>query len=287
MKTIVITGATSGIGYAAANLLAAQDSRIIAVGRTKENCIAAADKIKSANPNAQIVFFYGDLAQQSEVNNIADEIGEYLDKNCGGALDVLINNAGAIRNWYTTTQEGYETQFAINHLSGFLLTHRLFHYLKKAGGRIIITGSRSHMHGKIRWKDIMFKKHYNTILVYKQAKLCNIMFAKEFNRRFANCGVKAYVVDPGLVNTDIGSKQTSGIVNRFWNLRKKHGDSPEISAQNYVYLSNKLPAPEGLYYRLCCERRYDKSVDNEQETNRLFKLSEKLCGIDRFGEIKK
>lgn len=283
MKTVAVTGATSGIGFAVAKSMAAQGNRIIAIGRTKENCDIAREKIVKEIPNVEIVFFYGDFSEQSDVNKVADEACVYLDKHCDGKLDVLINNAGGIRNWYTTTQDGYELQFALNHLSGFLLTHRLMPYLEKAGGRMILTGSASHKHTKIRWKDIMHKKHYSTLMVYKQSKLCNMLFAKDFNRRFSKRGVKAYVVDPGLVNTDIGNKQTSSFISKFWNMRKKHGVSPDISAQSYVYLCNQMPAPDGLYYCFCSERRYNKRADSLEDANRLFKLSEKLCGIEFYG----
>jgi NAD(P)-dependent dehydrogenase (short-subunit alcohol dehydrogenase family) len=116
-------------------------------------------------------------------------------------------------------------------------------------------------------------------MAYKQSKLCNMLFAKEINRRFTGSGVTAYVVDPGLVNTNIGNKQTGGIANAFWSMRKKHGDSPEYVAQTYVYLCNQMPEPYHLYYHAFKPVSYDKHVDNEQDARRLFELSEQLCGV--------
>jgi len=131
---------------------------------------------------------------------------------------------------------------------------------------------------KIKWKDIMFKKRYNCLLAYKQSKLCNLLFAREFNLRLSDRGVRAYVVDPGLVNTNIGNKQTSGLVNYFWALRKKFGVDPALAAETYSFLANQYPASGDLYYYRCQERRYSKQVDC-QNAQRLFALSERLCGI--------
>lgn len=287
MKTVVITGATSGIGFAVAKALAAQGANVIGVGRAKERCDSAVNSIIDAMPSANVKYFCGDLSQQTDVSRIADEISEYLKNECGGKLDALINNAGGIRNWYTTTAEGYEMQFALNHLSGFLMTYRMLPYLRKSRGRVILTGSNSHKMMKMHWKDVMYQKHYSCLMAYKQSKLCNMLFAKEFNRRYGQSGVSAYVVDPGLVNTNIGQKQTSGIVSWFWGLRSKHGVTPDVPAQTYVYLCNQMPAPKGLYYYLCKESQYSKRADNAEDANRLFELSEKLCGIKYDGGTQK
>lgn len=276
MRTVVITGATSGIGFAAAKALAASGAQVIGVGRTPETCGKAKAELLAAVPNADIVYVHGDLSSQADVNALADQIVPLLPD---GSLDALINNAGGVRSGYTTTADGYELQFALNHLAGFLLTYRLWENLKKAKGRVILTGSNSHKKTRMHWSDVMYSKHYNCLMAYKQSKLCNMLFAKELNRRFEDSGVKTFVVDPGLVNTNIGNKQTSGIVNTVWSLRKKHGDSPEYVAQTYVYLCNQMPTPYWLYYHASKPANYDKRVDNEQDARRLFELSEQLCGI--------
>ena len=213
----------------------------------------------------------------------ADEISVYLKKENGGKLDVLVNNAGGISAWYITTPEGYETQFALNHLAGFLMTHRLMPLLLAAGGRVILTGSGSHKYMRMHWKDIMFEKRYHVLLAYKQSKLAGMLFAAELNRRFTSRGVRTYVVDPGLVNTGIGSKNSAGIVAWFWEKRRKHGAAPQVPAQTYVFLAEETPAPTGLYYRGRCERKYSRQAKNEADAQRLFALSEKLCGIT-FGQ---
>jgi NAD(P)-dependent dehydrogenase (short-subunit alcohol dehydrogenase family) len=278
MKTVVITGATSGIGFAAARLLAREGYRIIGLGRSRENGERAKAAILAENPQASVTYLTADLMQQREVSRAADEIEAYLIQNCGGALDALINNAGCVRSWYTTTDEGYEQQFALNYLAGFGLTYHLLPYLRNANGRVIMTGSESHKGIRVHWDDVMLSRGYNPLTAYKQSKLCNILFARGLNDRFASTGIRAYVVDPGLVKTDIGNKETGSLVNFIWTLRKRHGFAPKIPAKTYAFLCGEEPAPRGLYYHNCRENTYSKQVtcDNAE---RLFTLSERLCGI--------
>ena len=277
MKTVVITGASSGIGFEIARLLSRKYS-VIGIGRSKTNCDRALDLIKSENPDADITYLLADLVHQNEVNRIADELTAHLDSHCNGELYGLINNAGCVRSWHTTSEEGYEQQFSLNHLAGFLLTYRLLPCIKKAAGRIIMTGSQSHKGIKIHWDDVMLRKRYNPLTAYKQSKLCNILFAKGLNDRLINTGVRAYVVDPGLVQTDIGNKHTGGLVSLVWSIRKNSGISPEIPAKTYEFLLDKQPAPVGLYYCRCEEQEFSGQVTTTN-ADRLFTLSQKLCGI--------
>ncbi len=282
MKTIIITGATSGIGLESAKLLAQKGYRILGVGRSGERCEKAKEEILAGNERADVVFFTADLMQQREVLRVADEITAYIDGNCGGELHALINNAGCVRSWYMTTDEGYEQQFALNYLAAFLLTHRLLPPLIKAGGRVMVTGSGSHKHTRVRWDDIMLRRRYNPLLAYKQSKLLVMLFVKGLNDRLSQTGVRAYAVDPGLVNTDIGNKGTGGLVDLAWKLRKGCGVSPAVPAQTFAFLCDPVHQPQGLYYYLCRERRCSGQVTTEN-AERLFTLSETLCGI-RFGK---
>ncbi len=278
MKTVVITGASSGIGLAAAVELTQKQANIIGIGHDPKRSEQALKRILAAVPGANIRFLNADLMQQREVLRVAGEIENILTGEFDGKLDALINNAGCVRSWYTTTEEGYEQQFALNHLAGFLLTHQLLPYLQRAGGRVIQTGSGSHKHMKIRWNDVMLSSGYNPLLAYKQSKLCNMLFARGLNNRYHAEGIHAYVVDPGLVCTDIGNKNTGVLVNWIWKLRKKHGVCPDVPAKTYAFLVEAEPAPQELYFYLCKPNRYSREVTKEN-ADRLFKLSEQLCGI--------
>ncbi|MCE5188927.1 MAG: SDR family NAD(P)-dependent oxidoreductase [Eubacteriales bacterium] len=278
MKTAVITGASSGIGLAALVELAQKQYAIVGVGHDANRSEQALKQVLAAVPGAHVRFVNGDLMQQREVTRVAGEIGAILESEYNGKLDALVNNAGCVRSWYTTTEEGYEQQFALNHLAGFLLTYHLLPQLKRAGGRVVFTGSESHKHMRVRWNDVMFFSGYHPLTVYKQSKLCNILFAKGLNDRYLADGVRAYVVDPGLVCTDIGNKNTGSLVNFVWKYRKKHGVSPQVPAKTYGYLVETEPAPEELYYYRCKPNRYSREVTSEN-AGRLFELSERLCGI--------
>ena len=278
MKTIIITGAISGIGLETARVLTSKGFFVIGLGRSEANCRRAREDVLEGNPSGHITFFCADLMQQRDVLRVTDELADFLTEHNNGELYALINNAGCVRSWYTTTDEGYEQQFALNHLAGFLVTHRLLGYLRRGHGRVLMTSSESHKGIQVRWDDVMLREGYNPLRAYMQSKLCNILFARGLNDRFARQGMRAYVVDPGLVNTDIGNKATGSLVNLFWALRKRHGVSPQVPAATYAFLCEQAPAPAGLYYHLCREQTYSREV-TRANADRLWALSERLCGI--------
>lgn len=282
MKTVVITGATSGIGFETARLLTEKGYEVIGIGSSAESCSRAEKQLLSKNPAAQVRFFNADLMQLSEVSRIAKVLKEDLEAHCGN-LHALINNAGCVRSWYMTTAEGYEQQFSLNFLAAFLLTYELLPMLKKSRGRVIMTGSKSHKGVNVHWDDVMLSKCYNPLLAYKQSKLCDTLFAKGLNDMFAAKGIRAYVVDPGLVKTEIGNKKTGALVNSIWSLRKHFGKDPSVPAKTYIFLCEQATEPKGFYYHNCRENAYSKAVTSENAA-RLFKLSERLCGI-RYGEV--
>lgn len=277
-KSIVITGATSGIGFSVCELLLQNGFKIIGVGHSKENCDTAYEKLVNKFPNADIIYFYGDMVQQQEVLRIANDIKKYLHENCNGKLFALINNAGCVRSWYMTSNEGYEQQFALNHLAGFLLTYELLPNLISGKGRILFTSSESHKNMKMHWNDLMFERNYNSLFAYKQSKLCNMLFAYTLNERYRNKGISVYGVDPGLVNTNIGNKNTGWIVNWVWSIRKKYGVDSIESAKTYLMLCMEETPPEELYFRFLKAERHSSQV-NKENADKLFLISEKLCNI--------
>ena len=259
-------------------MLVADSYRVLAIGHSQTNCEWANIEIRRTHPNAKLLFFHADLMQQREVVKVAKEVKTWIDENGNGKLFALINNAGCARSWYMTTEDGYEQQFALNHLAGFMLTYQLLPCLLKAGGRIIMTSSESHYGIKVHWNDVMLRKCYNPLTAYKQSKLCNVLFAKGLNEKYECQGLHAYAVDPGLVKTDIGNK-TPGIASFVWKFfRKPFGVTPAVPARTYRFLVEQPEPPTGLYYRRCSEKRCSRQVTSEN-ASRLFKLSEKLCGV--------
>lgn len=278
MKTVVITGATSGIGFAVVKALLQHNYRVIGIGRTQDSCEAARIRLAELSLSGAI-FLAGDLLQLRETNRLADEITCYLNETAEGRLDALINNAGGVRSWYATTEDGFEQQFALNHLAGFLLSHKLMPCLQRCNGRILFTGSASHKGIDVNWEDIMFRRHYRPFRVYKQSKLCNLLTAMILNEIYGPSGIRAYVVDPGLVRTDIGNKQTGGLVSLVWSLRKRGGKSPEVPAKTYVYLCNQVEAPDGLYY-FDSHKKPCSRYATDENAHRLHALSKHLCGLE-------
>jgi len=283
-KTILITGATAGIGLSAAQTLAGMGASILGVGRSEERCALAAAEIQQKYPSSRVHFFTADLASQRQIRRLAEEIIAYVTAHHSGQLDVLANNAGVVSSWYTSTEDGYEMQFAVNHLAPFLLTYLLQPLLQAApGARILTTSSRSHRTMRIFWNDIMLRRFYNPLLAYKQSKLANVLFTVGLNLRLnGSTNIRAYAIDPGLVNTHIGTKNNSGIVQWVWNLRRQKGAHPEDGARTLVFVASEpeLKPPEGLYWRNCQSippSRYSQRLD---EVQRLWDLSERLCGLD-------
>lgn len=288
-QTMVITGATSGIGRAALRALAQRGAYVIGVGRSVERCHAVEVELLQATPDARLSFVIADLASQDQVRRAAEEIGEILDAQ-GQGLDILINNAGTVSSWRQTTEDGYELQFAVNHLAPFLLTHDLMPWLARspaedhAAARVITVSSGSHYGARIHWRDVMFRVGYTTLAAYKQSKLANVLFTAELNRRLGSgAPIRAYAADPGLVNTRIGSKGTGGWVQWFWNLRRRGGVSPEAGAATIVFLASDpgaaAAATESLYWKACKPKRPSRRARREQDAARLWALSERLCGI--------
>ena len=283
MKTVVVTGATSGIGLAACRELAKLGYGIIGVGRNADRCAGTAEALQGEFPEASIAYFCADLSRQAEVLRVGREIRSHVEEKCEGKLRALVSNAGGVRSYYTTTEDGYETVFALNHLAGFLLSHALLPCLKAGGGRLLVTSSASHKGTRVNWRDIMFRRRYNPLAVYKQSKLLNVLFAHGFRERFSGLGISAACVDPGLVRTEIGLKDTGGLVKLVWKMRMKRGVEPEIPAKAFARLIDAAEPPNALYYRDAKPARHSSQV-KKLNADRLWALSEQLCGM-RFGEV--
>lgn len=282
-KTILITGATSGLGLAAIKGLVQKGHLLIGVARSSEKIAATEKAIREQFPDAKVQFIKADLSSQSEIRTLEIQVSATLEAWGLDHLDVLVNNAGAVTSWYTPTEDGIELQFAVNHLAPFLLTHLLLPYLQRAPqGRVLTVSSRSHRHTRIHWDDVMFSHHYGTLKAYKQSKLANVLFTLEFNRRYAaSTAMRAYAVDPGLIKTQIGAKGTNGFVKWFWDNRSSHGNPPEVPAETIIYLACQpnLPDENQWYFKDCHPVEPSRYSQREEPARRLWALSAELCGM--------
>ncbi len=290
-RTIIITGATSGIGLAAATALAARGAHVIGLGRSGTRAAEARGAILAAHPQARITYLLADLGTQRQLARLSDELLALLQAEAGGRLDAFVHNAGTVSNWFTATEDGYELQFAVNYLAGFYLAHALWPALQAApqapgfaGARVVLVSSKSHRGARMHWADVMYRRGYSTLTAYKQSKLANALLAVELDRRLRARGspMRALAADPGLVNTEIGLKGTSGLVRWAWNLRRSGGKPPAYGARTVVYLAAdagvaKSPA---VYWRNCRPVAPSRVAQDVDEGRRLWELSERLCGFE-------
>ena len=285
-KAIVVTGATSGLGFETSAKLYQMGAHIIGVGRNEERCRVAKEKLMALKGSGEVDYVLADLSSLQQIDQLAKSIGNILGE---GSLHALVNNAGAFSSYLSLTPEGHELQFAVNHLAPYYLTHHLMPYLQKAeDGRVVTVSSGSHYHARIHFKDVHLRRTYNPLTAYKQSKLANVMFTYDLNRRGL---IPAYAADPGLVNTDIGLKQATGIANLVWRLRQRHGAPASKGCLTSVHLASKPNSTlqPHIYYRDCQPKVQDKYATRAMECNRLWALSAKMCGIkeDGYGMLSK
>jgi NAD(P)-dependent dehydrogenase (short-subunit alcohol dehydrogenase family) len=240
-----VTGATSGLGEAIATQLAEGGARVLVGARTTERGEAAADRIRSRVPNADLVLAPADLSLMKEVRSLAYDVLDTTPR-----LDGLILNAAEARSGIVLTEEGIETNFATNHLAGFLLTHLLLPVLHSAAPARVIVISSS-VHAQVRMVDL------NSVVTgapltpdsYRTSKLLNILFVRELARRLEGKGITANAADPGLVRTNLGRHATGGR-HMLRTLTRPMQVNPDRAAATPVYLATSPDVAEatGGYY---------------------------------------
>ena len=282
-RTFVVTGATSGIGLAVAEQLCSKGAFVIGVGRSAERCAAAEVRIRAAHPDAESCYLVADLAMQAQVRELVRRVREELSARKLASLDGLINDAGTFTYNQTLTPEGFEMQWAVNHLTPFLLTHELLPVLAASPtARVVTVSSGSHYNTRLRWNDLQLRRGYNGLLAYKQTKLCNVYFTAELRRRLGQGSpVQAFAADPGLVFTEMGFKGNPGLVRWIWDWRRRGGISAEESARGVVFLATEpsiQDSPE-IYWKHSQPKAPNPHALDPQEARRLWVISEQMCGI--------
>lgn len=282
-KTYVITGATSGIGQAAAEILARSGASVIGVGRSLGRCRLEQARLARLNPQGKVAFLTADLSLQADVNRLAHDIEDQLEAWNLTALDGLLNNAGTFTYWMKLTPDGFETQWAVNHLAPFLLTRQVLPLLQAAPwARIVTVSSGSHYGAHLNWKDIQLRRRYNGLRAYGSTKLANVLFTQEINRLLGEKStVRAFAADPGLVQTDIGLKGNPGLVNWIWKLRRSGGISAQESARGIVYLLTEqgIQGADDPYWKHGKPKKPSRRAEDEQAATRLWQISCQMCGL--------
>jgi NAD(P)-dependent dehydrogenase (short-subunit alcohol dehydrogenase family) len=276
-KTVVITGATSGIGQVAAQELAGMGARIVVVARDKARGEAALARLSQAGPGVEHGIHYANLSRISEMKRVAAEIAAVEPR-----IDVLINNAGALFNSRQVTEDGLEMTFATNHMAYFVLTLGLRERLIASGpARVINTSSDAHKGAKLDFSDLQSSRGYSGFRVYGRSKLCNILFTRELARRLAGTGVTANCLHPGFVATRFGD-ESGGVFSTVVRIAKNFAISPQKGAETLVYLaSSSEPAKvSGAYFYKCHEAKPTAEARDDASAARLWTESAKLAGLD-------
>jgi retinol dehydrogenase-14 len=201
-KTVLITGATSGIGFAAARDLARRGARVVMVGRDAARTAEAAASVAAEAPaRGDVSYLLCDFSSFADIRRLAAEFRARHDR-----LDVLVNNAGGVNKTRRLSKDGIEMTFAVNHLGYFLLTTLLTDLLvKSAPARVVTVASIGHRSGTLDFDDLGFERGYSIMRAYSRSKLANVLFANELARRLAGTGVTSNSMHPGAVNTRIWS----------------------------------------------------------------------------------
>lgn len=278
-KTVLVTGANTGIGLETASALAAMGAHVVITSRDSAKGQGAIDEIRHRHPEASIDAMELDLARLDDVRRFADDFNERYPQ-----LHVLINNAGLILGDRQVTVDGFESTFQINHLAPFLLTNLLLDKLKSsAPARIINVASAAHRSGRLQFNDLQSERSYSKMRAYGTTKLCNILFARELARRLEGTGVTAYSLHPGTVRTGFGKDgDTKGLFAFGVKIIGPFILSPEGGAKTSVHVAS-APGVEqhsGAYFQRSKLAKPSSAARDDEAARRLWEASAQLVGLD-------
>jgi NAD(P)-dependent dehydrogenase (short-subunit alcohol dehydrogenase family) len=267
---VVITGATRGIGLAAAVELARQGAEVAVVGREPERVAAVAEEAKAVG-RAPVHEHVADLTRMASVRQLAEELRDRYEH-----IDVLANNAGALFAHREQTDEGFERTFALNHLAPFLLTNLVRDRL--SGSRVVTTASDAHEGGRLNLDDLQSETSYAAMRVYGTSKLCNILFTRELARRAPE--LQANCFHPGVVRTGFG-KNENGIWKVLTTIGSPFFRSPERGARSLVWLalSDEAADLNGEYVQDEKVAEPNAAAQDDELAGRLWERSAELVGL--------
>jgi retinol dehydrogenase-14 len=261
-RTVLVTGATSGIGRATALDLATMGAHIAITGRDRRRTEDAAREISAAG-GFNVEAFVADLSSQAKVRRLASEVLDGLAR-----IDVLVNNVGGYWSTRHVTADGLERTSALNHLASFLLTNLLLDRLKQsAPARVITVASNAHGTGRIDFDDLQKERSYSGGRAYNQSKLANVLFTYQLARRLVGTAVTANALHPGVVRTSFGAEDPARIQRLLIPLLRPVMKSPTQGAATSIHLASspELEQVSGRYFAnrrptRSSTRSYDQAV---------------------------
>jgi NAD(P)-dependent dehydrogenase (short-subunit alcohol dehydrogenase family) len=260
-STVLVTGATGGIGKATALGLARMGAHVAITGRHRDRAEATAREIQSVG--GQVDLFVADLSSQSQLRGLALEVLHRLPR-----IDVLVNNVGGFWNTRHVTEDGYERTFALNHLAPFLLTNLLLERMQQSpAARVVTVSSNAHRMGRIDFENLQGEGSYSGAKAYNQSKLANVLFTYELARKLHASTVTANALHPGVVRTGFGAEDPASVQRFLIPIVRPFMKSPTQGAATSIHLAS---APElihvsGRYFanrteKKSAERTYDQEV---------------------------
>ena len=277
-KICIVTGATSGIGKVTARVLAEKGATVLFIGRNKTKCESTINSIIKKTSNVNVSYFVADLSSQKEIHKLSKIIHERFDH-----IDVLVNNAGARFLKNMKSVDDIEMTLALNHLAYFLLTNLLLDLLKKSKSARVVNVSSSYHHTTINFEDIQLQKNFDGKKAYAQSKLSNILFTIELSKRLIETNITVNSLHPGGVASkfSLNNGAYHFMKHILVYLLKGKLLSSEKGALTSIYLasSSDVNGISGEYFYECKPVRSIKNLYNEEESKKLWHLSEELTGL--------
>ena len=275
-KTVVATGATSGIGEVAVVELAKMGARIVFVARDARRAEATLAALERVAPGRGHRFHLADLSLVAEAQRVGGAIAASEPR-----LDALVNNAGAMFSGRRVTAEGLEMTFALNHMAYFALTQALSARLvASAPARIVSTASAAHLRARLDFDDLQCARGYSAWKAYSRSKLCNILFTRELARRLAGTGVTANCLHPGFVASRFGDEAGGWTTPLFALAKRLAAISPERGAATIVHLVSAPAAAEisGAYFVDRKPQAPSPAARDDATARLLWERSEAIAG---------
>lgn len=284
-KTFVITGANTGLGYETARVLSARGARVLVACRSRQKAQGAIKRIKQENGPVDVSFVPLDLGSLASVEDCAQQLqGEER-------IDVLVNNAGIMVPPYELTEDGFESQFGVNHLGPFALTGLLLDKLAQTpDSRVVNTSSIAHNAGRIFFKDINAERSYNATARYGMSKLANLLFTYELQRRLDAAGLPILSVacHPGIATTEL-SRYMPGVLNTVTGLLQPLLNTAAAGAWPTLCAATSDGVEGGDYYGPgkrfetagpARKVRSNRASRDKRVAERLWDLSIDMTGVD-------
>jgi len=276
VKTIVITGASDGIGLEAASQLAKQGHHLVLVGRNPTKVDAAVARIASESPGVPVESFVCDFADLAAVRDLAEKLLAAYPR-----IDVLVNNAGTVFDKRTLTVDGFEATFAVNHLAGFLLTELLLDRIVASGSaRIVTTSSAGHYRGTMDFDDLGFERGYQIMRAYGRSKLANVLYTRDLAVRLEGTGTTANCLHPGAVATNIWSGAPA-FAKPILSIAKRFMVTPAEGGATLTYLATNaaVEGRSGGYYEKNRIKEPSELAQDEQLARKLVEVSRTMVGL--------